>query len=135
MKLFTAIALPTTQFLPHNSHYTIPTTPFPPHNSYHTTSAMDSPRAYGPPPPEAVYTDLDTAIAAIQGHAKCNGYALCRGDRKARRIVYTCDRYGKPQDKTKSSTVHTTKRRPGSGSKKCGCTMRLELKQDVVSSH
>jgi hypothetical protein len=94
---------------------------------------MDSPRACGPPPPAAVYTDLDTAVAAIQGHAQCNGYALCKRDGKPRRIVYTCDRYGRAQQK--SSTVHTSKRRPGSGSKKCGCTMAVVLKQDVDSGH
>ena len=39
---------------------------------------MDTPHVFGPPPLEAVYTDLDTAVAAIQGYAKLHGYALCK---------------------------------------------------------
>jgi len=96
---------------------------------------MDSLRAYGPPPPEAVYTDLDTAVAAIQGYAQRNGYALFKRDGKARRIVYACDRYGKPQARSKSSTVHDSKRRLSSRSKKCRCEIRLTLKQDTFSGH
>jgi hypothetical protein len=91
---------------------------------------MDSPRACGPPPPEAVYTDLDTAVAAIQGHAKLHGYALCKRDSKAKRVVYTCDRFGRVQSKGKNPNTHATKRRQGSGSKKCGCEMKLVLKLD-----
>ena len=91
---------------------------------------MGTPYACGPPPPETVYTDLDTAVAAIQGHAKLHGYALCKRDSKARRIVYTCDRFGATQSKGRNPNTYATKRRPGSGSKKCGCKMKLVLKLD-----
>ena len=39
-----------------------------------------APTPCGPAPSEAVYTDLSTAVAAIQAHAKANGYALFRRD-------------------------------------------------------
>ena len=45
---------------------------------------MDAPTPCGPPPPEAVYTDLNTAVAAIQSHAQQNGYALFKRDAKLR---------------------------------------------------
>ena len=91
---------------------------------------MDTPHVFGPPPLEAVYTDLDTAVAAIQGYAKLHGYALCKRDSKARRIVYTCDRFGATQSKGRNPNIYATKRRLGSGSKKCGCKMKLVLKLD-----
>jgi hypothetical protein len=89
--------------------------------------------ACGPPPPEAVYADLSTAIAAIQGHAKCNGYALFKRDGKPNRIVYACDRYGKPEAKAKNPDLHDSKKRAGSRSKKCGCQMRVALKKDQIT--
>jgi len=95
---------------------------------------MDSLGACGPPPPEAVYTDIDSAVAAIQAHAQCNGYALFKRDTKPKRIVYACDRYGKTAI-SRSKEVHESKRREGSSSKKCGCTMKVALKQDKISGH
>ena len=72
---------------------------------------MESLNTCGPPSPAAVYTDLSTAIASIQAHAKDNGYALFKRDTTKNRIVYTCDRYGKPQAKPKNTQVHESKRR------------------------
>ena len=95
---------------------------------------MDAPRACGPPPPEAVYTDYDTAVAAIQGHAKGNGYALVKRDSRPRRVVFMCDRNGKVQTK-KAPPVNESKRRPGSGTKKCGCTMKVALSHDDISGY
>jgi len=96
---------------------------------------MDSPKACGPPPSEAVYTDLDTAVAAIQGHAQCNGYALSRRDSTPRRVVYVCDRFGKPRVNKNTPVVHESKKRLGSASKKCGCSMKVVLKQDPISEY
>jgi hypothetical protein len=56
---------------------------------------MESPKACGPLPEEAVYTDLSTVIAAITRHIKANGYALFKRDAKPKRIVFTYDRYSK----------------------------------------
>ena len=48
---------------------------------------MDKPKPCGPPPLEATYADLSTVIAAIQEHAKGNGYALFKRDTKPSRII------------------------------------------------
>jgi hypothetical protein len=76
-------------------------------------------KTYGPPPPAAVYAELSTTITAIQGHAKCNGYALFKRDTKPNRIIYTYDRYGKPVARLKNPDLYDSKRRTGSRSKKC----------------
>jgi len=96
---------------------------------------MDSPYACGPPPPEAAYADLDTTVATIQGYAQRNGYALCKRDSTPSRIIYTCDRFSKPQTKGRASYLHPSKRRPGSSSKKCRCAIKRALKQDAISGH
>jgi hypothetical protein len=93
---------------------------------------MDQSKACGPPPPVAVYTDLSTAITTIQGHAKANGYALFKRDSKPRRIVYACDRYGKPQTSGKKPNIHESKQREGR-TKKCDCKMRIALEKDMIS--
>lgn len=92
---------------------------------------MDAPASSMPPPPTAVYTDLSTATTAIHEHAKANGYALFKRDTTQKRIVYTCDRYGKGQDR-KNPNLHESKQRKGSRSKKCDCKMKIALKKDVT---
>jgi hypothetical protein len=47
------------------------------------------------PPPEAIYPDPNTALAAVQLHAKQHGYALKTRDSKASRVIFACDRAGK----------------------------------------
>ena len=96
---------------------------------------MSLSKACGPPPTEAVYTDLSTATAAIQKHAKCNRYALVKRDTKPSRVVYICDRYGKPESKPKNPDIHESKRRAGSRSKKCNCQMKVALRQDKITEH
>ena len=88
---------------------------------------MDTPYVCGPPPLEAVYTDLDTAVAAIQSYTKLYGYALCKRDSKAKRIVYIYDRFSATQSKGRNPNIYATKRRLGSRSKKCSCKMKLVL--------
>jgi len=86
-----------------------------------------------PPPPEAVYTDLPTAIASIQAHAKANGYALYKRDTKPKRVVMTCDRFGKVEATREANTVHSSKQRKGSRSKKCDCKMKVFIQRDEQS--
>jgi hypothetical protein len=86
-------------------------------------------------PPEAVYPDIDTAFTVIQVHAKAHGYALFQRDKKASRVLYACDCAGKYNPKGKSSNVHISKQRAGTGSKKCNCLMKVELRQDLISKN
>jgi hypothetical protein len=86
------------------------------------------------PPPEAIYPDPATAFTAIQAHARQHGYAVCRRDSRRNKEVYTCDRAGQYNPKGKSSQVHPSKQRNNTGSKKCGCLMRVVLQLDEVSN-
>jgi hypothetical protein len=81
-----------------------------------------APTPCGPAPPVAVYTQLSTAIAAIQTHAKAHSYALFKRDSKPKgphpiRLVYACDRAGKPQSKEKRPNIDESKRRRGVATK------------------
>jgi hypothetical protein len=71
------------------------------------------------PPPEAVYPDPDTALTAIQLHAKAQGYAFSEHDKKPYRVVFACDRAGKYRSKGKDPALHSSRQRPNTGSKKC----------------
>jgi hypothetical protein len=64
----------------HNHH-----THYHPHHYYYEFKGLRH------PPAEAIYNDLPTATAAIQEHAKCNGYAVYRRDSRPSRVVYVCD--------------------------------------------
>jgi hypothetical protein len=86
-------------------------------------------------PPEAVYPDIDTAFTELQAHAKENGYAFCRYLKKGNRLVFACDRAGKYNSKGKDPNTHSSKQRQSTGSKKCDCLMRVELRQDKLSSN
>jgi hypothetical protein len=86
-------------------------------------------------PPEAVYPDINTALASIQVHAKDYGYAFCRYSTKSNRLVFACDRSGKYNSKGKDPNTHSSRQRQSTGSKKCGCLMRVELRLDQISSN
>jgi hypothetical protein len=85
------------------------------------------------PPNEAIYDSVDTAFTAIQAHAKASGYALSRVTTRPSRVIFTCDRAGKYDSRGKDSATNISKRRNGTSSKKCGCLMKLELRQDRIS--
>jgi hypothetical protein len=87
----------------------------------------------GPAPPAATYTDLTIGIAAIQAHAKVNGYAFFRRDTTNKRAVFACDRAGKYQSKGKNIDTHKSKQRQRTSSKKCDCKMRIAFKLDEIS--
>jgi hypothetical protein len=85
-------------------------------------------------PPEAIYCDVDTAFGEIQAHAREHGYAICRAQIRPTRRVFTCDRAGKYNSKGKDPNTHSSKQRQNTGSKKCGCLMKVELRLDPLSS-
>jgi hypothetical protein len=86
-------------------------------------------------PPEAVYPNVDTAFTAIQAHAKKEGYAFYRYTKRATRVVFACDRARKYDSKGKDPSTHSSKQRQSTGSKKCGCLMKVELRLDSISSN
>ena len=86
-------------------------------------------------PPEAVYPDIDSVFSEIQEHAREHGYAFRRHQNRPTRRVFTCDRAGKYDSKGKDPNTHSSKQRQNTGSKKCGCLMRVELRKDNLSSN
>jgi hypothetical protein len=87
------------------------------------------------PPPIALYPDLDTAFKTIQAHAKGAGYAFRKLDKKPSRAIFACDRGGNYDPRIKASwATHPSKQRNNTGSKKCGCLMKVELRLDKVTT-
>lgn len=84
-------------------------------------------------PIEAIYPDPGTAFTAVQAHAKYQGYAIIKLDKKPSRVVFACDRMGKYNSKGKDLGLHKSRQRNGTGSKKCGCLMRVEIRLDTLS--
>jgi hypothetical protein len=87
------------------------------------------------PPPEAIYPDPHTAQTAIQLHAKQHGYAFFRISSKPSRVLFTYDRGRKYDSRGKDPAVDKSKQRKRTGTKKCGCLMKVELLFDNVSSN
>lgn len=85
-------------------------------------------------PPEAVYPDVDTAFDEIQAHAREHGYAFRRHQMRPTRRVFACDRAGKYDSKGKDPNTHSSKQRKNTGSKKCECLMKVELRLDKLSN-
>ena len=98
-----------------------------------TLFITSTPQACGHAPPEVFYSDIPTGFAACQAHAKANGYALKIRDTKEFRALFVCDRAGKYDSRGKQRDVHDSKRRLNTGSKKCGCKMRITLAMDRIS--
>jgi hypothetical protein len=86
------------------------------------------------PPPEAIYPDPNTAQIAIQLHAKQHGYAFFRFNSRASRVVFACDRRRKYDSRGKDRATDESKQRKRTGSKKCGCLMKVELRLDKLSN-
>jgi hypothetical protein len=86
------------------------------------------------PPPEALYPDRDTAFKAVQLHAKEHGYAVLKRDTKPLRLLLACDRAGQYQSKGKDPGIYKSRQRDATGSKKCGCLMKAELRLDQATS-
>jgi hypothetical protein len=85
-------------------------------------------------PPEAVYPDVNSAIASIQEHAKAHGYAFYVYNTRPHRVVLACDYAKKYSSKGKDPNTHSSKQRQSTGSKKCRCLMRVELRLEEISS-
>jgi hypothetical protein len=85
-------------------------------------------------PPEAIYPDIDTAFTKLQEHAEEHGYAFFRYFRKPTRVYFACDRARKYDSRGKDPDTHSSKQRKNTGSKKCGCPMKLVLRLDSLSN-
>jgi hypothetical protein len=85
-------------------------------------------------PPEAIYPDVDSAFSEIQEHLREHGYTLFRYYRKPSRVVFACDRAGRYDSKGKDPSTHSSKQHKKTGSKKCECLIKVELRLDKLSN-
>jgi hypothetical protein len=81
-----------------------------------------------------VYPDIDSAFNEIQAHAREHGYAFRRHQMRPTRRVFACDRAGKYDPRGKDPNTHRSKQCQNTGSKKCGCLMRVELLLNNLSN-
>jgi hypothetical protein len=63
----------------------------------------------GPPLAEAIYPDSTAAKAALQEHARVNGYGIGIDSSTQKRLFFRCAKGGKYDDRCKDPTVHTSK--------------------------
>jgi hypothetical protein len=87
--------------------------------------ATPPPVAFRSAPPEAIYNTKDALFSAIQAHARNNGYAITTRSTKQNRILFDCDRASAYQSKGKNPNTHPSRQRNNTGTKKCGCKMRV----------
>jgi hypothetical protein len=83
------------------------------------------PIAFRSAPPEAIYNSKDALLSAIQAYGRINRYAIRTRSTKPNRILFDCDRGGNYDPKGKGSNTHSSRQRNNTGSKKCGCKMRV----------
>jgi hypothetical protein len=81
----------------------------------------------GPAPDEAIYADPDAVKAALQAHARENGYAVSVTSSRDQRIIYKCAKGGKYRD-NKDPTTHKSRRRKNTSTMKCDCPFTISAK-------
>lgn len=88
-----------------------------------STSAQS--KALGAPFQHAEYTNSADLKAALQAHAKINGFSISVDSSVANRIVYICSKGNKYSSHGKSSDIHESKRRKNTSTMKCKCLYRV----------
>ena len=90
--------------------------------------AMPSPtdlRPLGPLPPKAIYPTPEALFAALQSHARDNGYAISKDSTSTVRRVYICSKGGRYNPKGKDPNTHTSKRYKDTSSTKTSCLFQI----------
>jgi hypothetical protein len=77
--------------------------------------------------PEAVYLDVNTAIASIQEHTKAHDYVFYVYNTRPHRVVLACNRTRKYNLKGKDPNTHSSKQQKSTGSKKYRCLIKVKL--------
>ena len=99
-----------------------------------SSSATPPPTTFRSAPLEAVYPIKDALFSAIQAHGRDNGYAVRVRSGKPHRVLYDCDRSGTYDSKGKNPAIYSSRQRNNTGSKKCGCKMRVAGVYDNIGS-
>jgi hypothetical protein len=90
--------------------------------------AMATPAPLGLPPDEATYTTLEDVKAALQSHARDNGYGISVTSSRDQRIYYAYTKGGKYRD-TKSPETHESRRRKNTSTMKTDCRFSVVAKK------
>jgi hypothetical protein len=92
------------------------------------------PEPLGLAPPVGQYTSTADIKAALQAHARDNGYAIAADSGTLTRAGWICSKGGKYNDKNKSHNVHPTKRRRNIGTTKTGCEFQVRATYDNINA-
>ena len=79
---------------------------------------------------EAIYTSPAAVRAALQAHAKGNGYAISTTSSTSTRVVFSCSKGGKYDNRNKCH-VHESRHRKGTSTTKTDCKFRVIAKPIV----
>ena len=107
---------------------------FPTTTTMASSSTTPPPTTFRSAPPEAIYSTKEALLSAIQAHSRDNGYAIKIRSTQKNRILYDCDRAGIYDSKGKNPAIHSSRQRNNTGSKKCGCKMRVARVYDNIGS-
>jgi len=83
----------------------------------------------GLPFPIAKSNSPEALFAALQAHARANGFAIMQRSKTPTRYLWDCDKGGQYNAKGKNADVHPSKRRRETGTKKTGCRYRVKGKR------
>ena len=89
---------------------------------------MATPAPLGLPLDEAIYTTPEAVKAALQSHARDNGYGVSVSSSKDQRIYYACAKGGKYRD-TKNPETHESRRRKNTSTMKTDCRFSIVAKK------
>ena len=70
---------------------------------------------------KAVYTNPIAVRAALQEHARVNGYGIAVESSSKKRVFYRCAKGGKYDNRFKDPTVHESKQRRDTSTMKTNC--------------
>jgi len=90
---------------------------------------MATPAPLGPLFDEAVYKDFATIKAALQEHARINGFAISVHSSREQRAIFKCTKGGKYDDRGKDLTVHTSRQRRNTSTIKTNCKYQVQAKK------
>jgi hypothetical protein len=89
---------------------------------------MATPAPLGPPLEEAIYADAKAVQAALQSHARDNGYGISIASSKKDKVYYGCAKGGKYRDR-KDPDTHESKRRKNTSTMKTDCRFSVVAKK------
>lgn len=91
---------------------------------------MATPAPLGPQLPDGLYPDLDAVKAALQVHARGNGYGVAIESSRMDRTFWRCSKGGKYDNGFKDPSVHTSRQRKNTSTIKTGCKFQAVVRPE-----